>query len=426
MKSKIIWFLDYFFILCFSILISGFYIYGNHGALQNIVFGILSGVLVLRIILLKEFKWNLNFVLVATYGLIFFTYVIALYIDFQDTNLFLHGVSNKALILIFPLLFAMYPLQSRNVYFFYFWIIIVCSSLESTFAYINYRDDVLGPNLYGWSGIINVNFIPFFLQHHHLGILIVFSLGLLIHMGKIYWVDKKYVLLGVVVIAFLGLSLFLHILSARISLLLLYLLLIYLLILLFKSNPKVLVFICLGALFVLFLFSKYDFKIKTLSKRFQETVTDIKSITQNGTSNKYNISGRLFSAKLAIPIIKNNLWKGVGINNYESTFKTLYELNFPDMPIDYRIMPPNQFIRYLVCMGLPLSFLFFLSLYTPLIIAKKQKTMLFLFFYIICTFYFLTEFPLDINDFFYFFSFSGPFLLHYNLSVQKFYPHKYV
>ncbi|MBY0425669.1 MAG: O-antigen ligase family protein [Cytophagales bacterium] len=419
-KDKFLQGLEYFYAVCFSVLIAGFFIYGIHGALQNIVFGLLGGTLILRYILLGKFELYLPKNSLLVYALIYVVFVGIFLLNYNESSEFAHSCSNKVLILLFPLLFSFYPLQNRGMHFFYFWVFATCTLIECGWASYNYYLDLTGPQLHTWSSVIHVYLIPFRIMHHHLGVLVDCVIFLLAYMGLYYFKEKKFLGLLVVVGYVSVLILFLHLLGARLSLVIFYgaifLVFIYYVFTVNNLWVNISMFLALLLLGVVFVLSTK--KLDTLNKKITETIVDINSIKENGPNPDHNISGRIYSAYIGIDFIKMNPWKGYGYYNYESLFAEYYAKYHPEFREDIRLLPANQVIRYLVCIGIPLTVLLVFFLWSPLFLNANYLKILFIGFYAIVFLYCMVEFPLEDNNFFYFFSFMSPWLLHFYASIS--------
>lgn len=415
-------FLDYLIALCIGVLITGVYLYGIHGALQNVTFAVIGVAAIWRKILLKESKFFLSRNLILSFLAIYLFYGWVLWLDFTDARTFSHGLSNRVLILLFPLMFAVVATQRKRFYHFYFWVYIVSSMVHAALTLRNYYIDITVNKFYTWSGGIFAELIPLSILHHHTGILAVFCIALLFYMAAYYFKTRQNGWLAVSIVCILFLSIFLHILAARISLVAFYALIFAVFIYSGLNNRKLFLGTALVVGIIVLFFSYFGIKnFSTIQIKLDQTFEDFHSMRNEGLSNRYNISGRLNAIKLSIPMIKANLWKGIGINKYESTFADFYQKNFPEYPMEHRLMPANQWVRYIICIGLPLTVLFGVLMLFPYLIDGNLKKYLILYFFFINGIYFMSEFPLDNNNYFYFYSFTFPFLVHfYNAERENF------
>lgn len=418
-NSKIDIYFDYLFGLCISVLITGIYLYGLHGAIQNVTFAVIGGGILLKRIINRDLSGHFPVSIIISFLAIYLFYVFVLWLDFTDSYTFSHGLSNRVLILLFPLMFALVPFQKAGFYHFYFWVYILSSIVHSLSTLKTYYHDVLVDKFYLWSGGIHPDLISLSIHHHHAGILAVFSIGLLIVLIRKYFVKKQYILLFIGVVFLLFLTFFIHILAARISLLAFYLLIFTLMVYGSLKNRYLFysMFLVMGAVIVFFLFFGIG-RFSTIQIKVDQTIMDVRSIREEGLSNKYNISGRLNAIKFAIPMIEKNYWQGVGINKYEKTFEEFYQTNYPEYPATFRLTPANQWVRYLVSVGIPLTFIFGVLMLVPYLLRKNYLKKLIAFFFLLNTLYFMSEFPLDNNNYFYFYSFTLPFLIHYYFSFK--------
>jgi len=417
--SRLNIYFDYLFVLCVSVLITGIYLYGLHGAIQNVTFAVIGGGVLLKRILNRDLQLFFPASIIVSFLMIYAFYCFVLWLDFTDSYTFTHGLSNRVLILLFPLMFALLPFQKASFYQFYFWVFVLSTVVHTIFTLNSYYHDVFVDKIYFWSGGIHPDLIPLAIHHHHAGILAVFSICILMVLLKKYFIGKQYILLVVSVVLLLFLTFFIHILAARISLLAFYVLVFSLLIYGSIKNRNLFfsMIIVVGAVIAFFFFFGIN-RFSTIQIKVDQTITDIKSIKDEGLSNRYNISGRLNSIKFALPMIKKNVWKGVGINKYEKIFDEFYQINYPEYPVAHRLSPANQWVRYFVSIGIPLTLIFGVLMLIPYLLHKNYLNKLIAFFFVLNSLYFMSEFPLDNNNYFYFYSFTLPFLIHYYLSVH--------
>ncbi len=118
----------------------------------------------------------------------------------------------------------------------------------------------------------------------------------------------------------------------------------------------------------------------SLYPRIYQTIWEYYVYSKTGDANQKSFAQRIEYAKAALSIVKQNPVFGVGTGNWREAFRTTYEINNPQLKVEYYASAHNQYLNYLVKFGVAgFLLIFFLILY-PVIKTKKYTDHLFLIF----------------------------------------------
>ncbi|MFC5284329.1 O-antigen ligase family protein [Pedobacter alpinus] len=112
--------------------------------------------------------------------------------------------------------------------------------------------------------------------------------------------------------------------------------------------------------------------IPSVEKRLQNSIIDLKSITENENPNYQSVGQRWAAVKCAFEVIKAHPILGVSPADAKFEMQKQYEKNSYLLIPENRIFIHNQFIYLVLSFGIPFSLLFILFL--TLEIYKKIKT----------------------------------------------------
>ncbi|WP_416381035.1 O-antigen ligase family protein [Hymenobacter sp. GOD-10R] len=133
----------------------------------------------------------------------------------------------------------------------------------------------------------------------------------------------------------------------------------------------------------------------TFRNRFHNTREDIGQVDQIRSADNYSLTGRVYSYKVAMRVVKENLWVGVGNVDMQQELARQYKETFPTIKTTSYIKPHNQFIYSLVAFGVVGVLFFVACFYYPLIWSWPQHTPLLIAHYCIITLSFLAEYTLE-------------------------------
>ncbi|ALD20042.1 O-antigen ligase family protein [Hymenobacter sp. DG25A] len=137
--------------------------------------------------------------------------------------------------------------------------------------------------------------------------------------------------------------------------------------------------------------------LPTFHNKFLNTQEDVGRVEQSGSANNYSLVGRIYSYKVALQIVQEHPWVGVGRANMEQAIAQEYQASFPQINPRAYILPHNQFLFNLVAFGGIGILLFTVFFYLPGIRVWPRQAPLLLSHYLIVTLSFLVEYPLELQ-----------------------------
>jgi O-antigen ligase len=147
------------------------------------------------------------------------------------------------------------------------------------------------------------------------------------------------------------------------------------------------------ALLLLPLFSYVCFP--TFRNKYANTREDVGRVSQTSSANNYSLVGRVYSYKVALMVIEDNPWFGVGKADMEQELATHYQREFPNIQPEAYILPHNQYLYSAVAFGSVGLLLFIVSFYYAGLTRWPSYSPLILIQYLIVTLSFLVEYTLE-------------------------------
>jgi hypothetical protein len=148
-----------------------------------------------------------------------------------------------------------------------------------------------------------------------------------------------------------------------------------------------------------------------LKGRMREIKWEIQTYLETGDANGHSITQRFEAWKAAVEIIGNNLLIGVGTGDIQKAFEDQYIKSNSKLNESSRIRSHNQYLSITVAFGLLGLLLFLFSLIYPALTLKGYNDFLYLSFFIVALFSFLTEDTLETQAGVTFFAFFNAFFL---------------
>ncbi len=305
--------------------------------------------------------WTLN---------LFFIAVLISGINSTNLTEWFHHLILKLPFLFLP--FAFFPIgkisEDKYLRFFYYFIIIIfCSSVGVFTEYINSYPELITKIKTGQSINTPIDHIKYSLL---LSIAVIASFELYI---KNYYLKYPFerILIGITGI---GIFIFLHFISIRSGIATVYFALTILIIKDFWLKEKTVVFISILILFIsLILF--YN-TIPLFHDKIEYMKYDLK-MYKNDRGENYSDAERLYSWKAGMALIKKKPFFGTGIGDLKDELKTTYKKIFPDKNLKVKY-PHNQFIFTMSGMGLAGLVFLIIAIFFPLLSNKNYHNSLFL------------------------------------------------
>ena len=314
---------------------------------------------------------------------LFFFLILITGIYSLDMNYWLERLRIKLPFLLLPFAFASMPQLKEKEYLsiFYFYLILLFgSSVLVGFDYWqNY--EVITDNLGKGQTI------PTPVNHIRYSLMLAFSVigGVVLFFRNFYWkwIWEKWLILGMTGFLFI----FIHVLSVRSGILVLYASLLFLS-LRFAFLQKryllgmasVIVLLCIPTL-------AYQ-SIEGFKQKVDYTIWDWQQSYYDLPLRSSDAS-RLISFKVGLEICQNEKWLGVGAGDLRKKVHQIYDQRFPE--ITDKKMPHNQFISVCAGMGIIGLAIFILAFFFPLFYKKIKPDALLITLHLIIFASFFTE-----------------------------------
>ncbi|WP_426493195.1 O-antigen ligase family protein [Hymenobacter sp. 102] len=133
----------------------------------------------------------------------------------------------------------------------------------------------------------------------------------------------------------------------------------------------------------------------TLQNKSANTREDMGKVDNIASANNYSLVGRVYSYKVALEVVKDNPWIGVGRADIEPEMAVRYQRDYPNIRPEAYIQPHNQFLFSAVAFGLVGLVLFIIGFYYAGISVWPRYAPLLWAQYSILTLSFLVEYTLE-------------------------------
>lgn len=133
----------------------------------------------------------------------------------------------------------------------------------------------------------------------------------------------------------------------------------------------------------------------TLQNKSANTREDVGRVAHTASANNYSLVGRVYSYKVALEVVQDNPWFGVGRADIEPEMAEYYRRQYPNIRPEAYIQPHNQFLFSAVAFGLVGLVVFIVGFYYAGISVWPRYAPLLLAHYLILTLSFLVEYTLE-------------------------------
>jgi len=317
-------------------------------------------------------------------GLFFFTFWGVW--DIQDMGYWLSRLRIKIPFLVLPLAFFFLPRPSNRsldgLLYYLVWLLTL-TSLGVLFNYLLHIEAINQMIKQGKP-------IPLPCNHVRFSLLLVFGIlsSLYLYFQGFFWrrPKEKYLQLGMAAFLFL----FIHILSVRTGIVVLYSTLLLLTIrYVFKTRRYG---VGLGLLTVLLIFPFLAYQtIPSLRAKVDYVKYDLFMYRHGHTDKDLSDAGRWISLQMGWEVFREHPWLGVGAGNLKQAVQQKYTAKYPELSEEERKMPHNQFLSMLAAGGIIGALLFTLIFFYPLFYESNYRHWLLLGLYIITGLSFLVE-----------------------------------
>ncbi|RPD49912.1 O-antigen ligase domain-containing protein [Hymenobacter sediminis] len=133
----------------------------------------------------------------------------------------------------------------------------------------------------------------------------------------------------------------------------------------------------------------------TFRNKSVNTQEDVGQVEHTTSANSYSLVGRVYSYKVALKVIRENFWFGVGKADIEEEMAVHYRKDFPLIQPESYIQPHNQYLYSTVAFGVVGLLIFVVAFYYPGLCIWPQYAPLLFAQYTIITLSFLVEYTLE-------------------------------
>lgn len=172
------------------------------------------------------------------------------------------------------------------------------------------------------------------------------------------------------------LIIYLHILAAKSGLITLYAFFVLWGINIAMNKQRVL---GIGIIIGLAVFITFAVKnIPTLSRRLDYIKYNYDMYRNGDRTGQFSDLSRLISYDVALKLIAQHPWIGVGVGDIPDDMKTAYRRYYPQIEQERQILPHNQLLTVTVGCGIPVGILFLIWSLAPLTWLRRRKERIFL------------------------------------------------
>lgn len=313
----------------------------------------------------------------------FFFLILLTGIYSADMKYLLERLRIKLPFLILPLAFVSMPRLEEKEYlsiFYFFLFLLFGSAILVGFGYLQNYETIT-------DGLGKGQPIPTPVNHIRYSLMMAFSIvgGIVLYFRNFYWkwAWEKWLILGIVGFLFF----FIHVLSVRSGILVLYVSLLFLSLRFaflqkryLLGGASVIVLLCIPVI-------AYN-SIEGFKQKVDYTIWDWQQYYYNLPLRSSDAS-RLISFKVGLEICQKEKWLGVGAGDLRKEVHQIYDQKFP--AITDKKMPHNQFISVCAGMGIIGLAIFILAFFFPLFYKKIKPDALFITLHLIIFASFFTE-----------------------------------
>ncbi|HUM50537.1 MAG TPA: O-antigen ligase family protein [Chitinophagales bacterium] len=171
---------------------------------------------------------------------------------------------------------------------------------------------------------------------------------------------------------------FIHVMSVRTGIFIIYFMLLLYIFLHFVRTRKYLYLAGFISLIIVIGFILFE-KTPTIKNKIDYTKYSFEQLKNNTDSlNNYSDPRRILSDKLGIEIIQKNKLVGVGIGDVQDELNTIYKVRYPNFSTAVYARIHNQYLETTAALGIPLGIVFIICLMIPLFYFFSKKDHLFI------------------------------------------------
>jgi O-antigen ligase len=287
---------------------------------------------------------------------------------------YLKVIKNKIPYLFIPISLVSVQKLSKQQLIFIQYIFIVCCLYSSGWSYYQYlQNSEIYADLYARGEVI-----PTLIHHVSFAVLLCFA-AIFVLNNSIHKNGKTEKIINVFL--FIWFIYFLHILSVRTGILLLYVSLFLYGVILLITQKKIVITISLFLLLILSSIISYQ-KIPTIKSKIAYTFYGIAQYkNKQDTANVVSDARRILSDKIGIEILQKNKMSGVGLGDIKDEMNSIYKQQYPQFNSEVYSHIHNQYLYTICGVGLLIGSLFCILLLLPLFQFIRAKNYVFILIY---------------------------------------------
>lgn len=317
----------------------------------------------------SNFKKIITTPIVISFVGIFFIYAISIFTS-ENKLEYWNIVKNKIPFLFIPLSIVSIDKLNKKFIKISLFVFIASALISSIWSYIQYIQHIeIYEKLYSEGKVI-----PTLVHHVSFSILLCFAVLFILYIIGQSRNKIEQVILSILLVWFVY---FIHILSVRTGIVLLYIsILLYAFSILIIH--KKLVFA--GVLMLLIIANAYYAyeKIPSIKGKIGYTLYSLDMYKKNAdTTNHVSDTRRILSYKIGIEILKKHKIYGVGFGNIQQEMNKIYKQEYPSITQDVYSHIHNQYLYVITSAGIILGSLFCILICIPLIEFIKHKNVVF-------------------------------------------------
>jgi O-antigen ligase len=283
---------------------------------------------------------------------------------------YLKVIKNKIPYLFIPISLVSVQKLSKQQLIFIQYFFIVCCLYSSGWSYYQYlQNSEIYADLYARGEVI-----PTLIHHVSFAVLLCFA-AIFVLNNSIHKNGKTEKIINVFL--FIWFIYFLHILSVRTGILLLYVSLFLYGVILLITQKKIVITISLFLLLILSSIISYQ-KIPTIKSKIAYTFYGIAQYkNKQDTANVVSDARRILSDKIGIEILQKNKMSGVGLGDIKDEMNSIYKQQYPQFNSEVYSHIHNQYLYTICGVGLLTGSLFCILLLLPLFQFIRDKNYVF-------------------------------------------------
>ncbi len=333
-------------------------------------------------------RQNLPFVIFS--GVFFLHLIYVVNVDLENWNYFWERISIKLPFLILSISFILLPKISEKRYLFIYYFYFIILFITIIMALANYIQHFEAIN----EAYHRSKTLPVIVNHVRYSLMVCLGIfiGIWLSIKKFHLFHRieRAIIITITVIMFL----FLHLMSVRSGLFAFYLILIissfYVGIKEQKIKQSIIVVIV-----CIFMPLLCYFTIPTFKNKVENSLSDLSQLNDQYMANYHSLTGRIFSYKVGWSLFKENPVFGVGIGNLKQQTSLEYIKDYGLINESKRLLPHNQYLRYLTAFGIIGMSVFLICFYAPLFLNKSYHNYMLFLQYLIVSISFLFEGTLE-------------------------------